>query len=82
MQNKTTRTQIAVGWLKEYKNKKTGETVEYISASASKERQGVKLMVEDDKGTVHTVDSFAVYFNSNAENPKAPHVTFVANLEE
>lgn len=76
------RTQFAVGWLKQYTDKKTGQDREYISASANGNSQQVKLLVEDEQGNVHKVDSFAVYFNEEGKNPKAPHVTFVANIGE
>ena len=76
------RQQIAVGWLREYKDRKTGEQREYISASANGSQQSVELFVKDENGNTHKLDSFAVYFNPEGKNPKAPHVTFVANLEE
>lgn len=79
MQSK--RTQFAVGWLREYTDKKTGQPTEYISASAGGGKQPVKLMVEDEQGNLHKVESFAVYFNPDNSNKKAPHVTFVTNLD-
>lgn len=79
---KKSKIQFAVGWLKTYNDYKTGEPVEYISGSASGKQQSVKLMIEDENGKVHKIDSFAVFFNEANENPKAPQVTFTASLEE
>ena len=72
MQSETKTVEFGVGWLNE---KKDG--TQYISARSSGERQAVKLLVEDvNTGEQVTVSSFAVFFNNNKTNEKAPDVSF------
>jgi hypothetical protein len=77
------KVQFAVGWLREFTDKKTGETQEYISAVTGGDRKNpVKLLVEDQAGNQHVVENFAVFFSPPGENPKAPQVSFTATLKD
>jgi len=69
-QKKTYNT-FASGWLKE------SEKGQYISATANGEKAKIKLFAQLEDGTTVPINNFAVFFNSEKENEKAPDARFV-----
>ncbi len=75
--------EIAVGWLKQSKNKG-----EYVSATIAKGnpktgKSGVsKITVEMDNGETVDVKGFAMFFNENKKSEKGPDVQFVVSQDE
>ena len=75
-QGKRKYNQFAVGWLKD---KEDG--TQYISASANGKLQKIKLIAQLEDGTSTPINSFAVFFNKEKANEKAPDVQFVFSTE-
>lgn len=76
-------TEIAVGWLKQSKNK--GEYVSAILAKGNPKngKPGVaKITVEMDNGETHEIKGFAMFFNESKKSEKAPDVQFVISENE
>lgn len=75
--------ELAVGWLKQSKNK--GEYVSAVIAKGNPKtgKPGVsKITVEMDNGETHELSGFAMFFNENKKSEKAPDVQFVFSTEE
>lgn len=69
--------QIGVGWLK---NTRDGR--QFISARSNGASQKVKLFAQMEDGSTVPVNTFAVFFNEQKPNEKAPDVQFVFTPEE
>jgi hypothetical protein len=62
---------FASGWLKE------SQKGQYISATANGEKAKIKLIAQLEDGTTIPLNNFAVYFNTNKDNPNGPDARFV-----
>lgn len=75
--------EIAVGWLKKSETK--GEYVSAVLAKGNpgRNKPGVsKITVQFDNGETLDVPSFAMFFNENKKNEKAPDVQFIVTVKE
>ena len=72
--NKPKSIQFAAGWLNQ-----TKDGNQYIACKANGQKAKVKLMVQTEDGETIQVNSFAVFFNGEKQNEKAPDVQFVFN---
>ena len=68
---KKTYNTFASGWLKE------SAKGQYISATANGEKAKIKLFAQLEDGTTIPLNNFAVFFNSEKDNVKAPDARFV-----
>lgn len=66
---------FASGWLK------YGKAGQYISVVANNNKSNIKLFAQLEDGTILALDNFAVFFNTNKDNSKAPDARFVFTQE-